>query len=56
MYINIEYNIKENKYINKIGWHTLVYTFFLINMDIKRSIEPVAHSATYIYTFIYVYI
>lgn len=26
MYINIEYNI--NDYINKIGWHTYVYTFF----------------------------
>lgn len=28
MYINIGYNI--NDYINKIGWHTYVYTFFLL--------------------------
>jgi hypothetical protein len=37
MYINIEYNIK--KYINKIGWHTLVYTFFLISDKREYKME-----------------
>lgn len=32
MYINIEYNI--NDYINKIGWHAYVYTFFLLKQSI----------------------
>lgn len=57
MYINIGYNI--NDYINKIGWHTYVYTFFLLNDKReyeKWSIENLLAQARHTYIYVCIYI